>query len=257
MHLLCHSEKGLRDEQQDCAFALTRHVRGIPLHVAGVADGVGSAKRGDIASRIVCQLLAFYLGALKPDANANTFERAFRRALAKTSEVLADSAPESSTTATAAFITPCKILVASVGDSPCLYHHVGKTCVVTREHTTAQDLYAQGEIEQDAINHHPFRSMLTSYVSREHHHANRVHTREIPLHDTDRVLLCTDGLINILTPAELNDALQEPCIADTLHALAAYAAERADDNASFVLAGTDSRRAVQAPTIHDFQTAKG
>ncbi|KAA0211142.1 hypothetical protein EDM80_11825 [bacterium] len=61
VNLICRTELGHRDAQQDSVLAHTRHVQGVPIHVVGVADGVGGLARGEEASRLVCEALAAHL----------------------------------------------------------------------------------------------------------------------------------------------------------------------------------------------------
>lgn len=256
MNLICHTELGQRDTQQDCVLAMSRHVQGIPVHVTGVADGVGGLARGEEASRLVCEALAAPLGVLTPEATLDDFTRAFRKALNETSKTLEALQSPASTTATAAFILPRAAFVASSGDSPCIYynHKLKRCALATKEHSTAQDLYTRGEIEASEIATHPFRGMLTSYVSKNPVHASRIHTCEVPLDAGDRMLVCSDGLLNILTPHEVNRALAIPSLSDAALLLKVLAAERADDNASFVLAGNDHAMPV---CLDPFACAKG
>ncbi|MCQ3948900.1 MAG: hypothetical protein DPW14_03640 [Planctomycetes bacterium] len=220
---------------------MSRHVQGIPVHVVGVADGVGSLARGEEASRLVCEALATHLNVLTLEATLGDFTRAFRNALNETSQALDALQSPASTTATAALILPHAAFVASSGDSPCVYYSRKlKRCgLATKEHSTAQDLYARGEIEASDIATHPFRGMLTSYVSKNPVHATRVDTCEVPLDSGDRLLVCSDGLLNILTAREVSRTLALPNLSDAALLLEVLAAERADDNASFVLAGND------------------
>lgn len=230
---------GNRASQQDSCFVTQGYLHGEQFIVAGVADGVGGNAGGAEAARAVILALAAHLtGAFN---NIDDLHTAFRAALTEASRKIRNANSKGASTAVATIILPNKALVLNVGDSPAVLfsRKHGLIGCATREFSKAADLYRKGAIEKTELENHPFRSMLSSYVSADANTSKRAHAREVPLDADDRLLLCTDGLTNAIPPDELRNILAGPYTELCSRILEIELFCRADDNASFVLIGND------------------
>lgn len=230
---------GTCDTQQDSCFATKGFLHGEPFIAAGVADGVGGNKGGAEAARAVILSLAAHLTGAFTELNG--LNNAFRAALYEASRKIQESCTGGASTATAAIVLPHKAHVFNVGDSPAVLYSNNHRLIgcATREFSKAADLYRDGTIEKSDLEKHPFRSMLSSYVSGNPNTSRRTHGREVPLDQEDRLLLCTDGLTNVISPHELRSILAGPDAEICSRILEIELFCRAEDNASFVLIGND------------------
>jgi protein phosphatase len=88
-------------------------------------------------------------------------------------------------------------IVAHVGDSRAYLWHEGKFSPITHDHTVVAEYLAVGRINEDEVAHHPHRNMLTRVLGLSAE--IEVDVSELRLEPDDRVLLCSDGLSNMIT----------------------------------------------------------
>jgi protein phosphatase len=215
-------------------------------YVFVVADGMGGAACGDIASRVALQA-GFEWGTRSAqwlmkmnDAQAESlparaqawahFIQGALRKRAKESPALAGMG----TTLTAAYVMGQRAIVAHIGDSRCYVIRGGSLHRLTRDHTVAQELldagYPPGMIGG-------FRHLLTNCLGTDDKDA-RLELHEIELQDGDGLLLCTDGLNDALSDAQIEAILKEHAVAQVAcqSLLAAALETPAKDNVTAVLA---------------------
>lgn len=108
-----------------------------------VADGIGGHKAGDIASKLVCNLLVTYFKNLYDNNPAKWF----RQSLKKVNKIVYEEAQSSTnlkgmgTTIVAAIITDKDVWILNVGDSRAYYLSPANVLVrITEDHSLAQDL---------------------------------------------------------------------------------------------------------------------
>lgn len=169
-----------------------------------VADGMGGHEGGEVASRRVLQ----HLAAAMMDrvfkrivltgrgGNEAWMERALGESIqAANAELLALQQANHSdmgTTLTAALLIDGRAVVANVGDSRTYRWRSGALEQVTRDHSLVASLVAAGHLEPDAVYTHEQKSMI--YRSVGETADLRVDTFSVELWPDDRLLLCSDGL---------------------------------------------------------------
>jgi len=172
-----------------------------------VADGMGGQVAGKEASEtavdMVKNLFADTSKAEQPIEDIREFITAsFRKANQAVFERGKAKAVEMGTTLTAAFIDGQKVYLGSVGDSRAYHLRAREIRQVTEDHTLAEDMIKQGKATPEEMRNSPMRSMLTRSIG----------TREevaidppigIELQEGDVLLLCTDGLTNLVTEQEM------------------------------------------------------
>jgi protein phosphatase len=173
-----------------------------------VADGVATASHGAMAAQLVTDLLPTYLsrnlsgvGLGGPDTAA-----LLGNAIAQLSDDLharseTDPRFEPQTTVVAAVVTASRASIAHLGDSRaylCRDHQVHR---LTRDHSLTQALIDAGEITPAEAADHKMRAMVTRHVGMTSPASPDV--RVVDLQAGDRVLLCTDGLHDVVEDASL------------------------------------------------------
>ncbi|MBA2463545.1 MAG: serine/threonine-protein phosphatase [Nocardioidaceae bacterium] len=188
----------VRKDNQDSGFASE--------NLLVIADGVGGAARGDIASSTAVQILR-RLDAPAPD----DMQEALAGAIHRTHDRLAELVEEdqeldgTSTTVTAALFDGTKVTIGHVGDSRGYLLREGTLSQLTKDHTFVQGLVDEGRITEEESRTHPHRNLILRAV-------DGVHETEPDLFDValapgDRLLLCSDGCSGALDPPRLADIL--------------------------------------------------
>lgn len=184
-----------------------------------VADGVGGAPAGERASQLATEEILRHLKANMPwflrlhheheDELISALKDAVRRCeLAVEYEAeLIPAERGMGTTLTMAYILWPRLNVVHVGDSRCYICRNSKMLQVTRDHTFAQALVEAGQLEQHQAKTSGFSHVLVNSIGRgtSELHAE-VYTSD--LMEGDQILLCTDGLTDMLEDDEISTILQ-------------------------------------------------
>jgi PPM family protein phosphatase len=191
-----------------------------------VADGMGGMAAGEIASRMAIRRL-FQLVVETPDWVLGHEEEDVSEVIARTAqrfEVVNEAVLESAesrsdlkgmgTTLTLAFNLGRDLVIAHVGDSPIYLYRRGHLNKLTREHTVAAKML-QGSDGPDARFLSRFRHILTQAIGIETSRANP-DLDHLHLEDGDRLLLCTDGLTDMVAEAAMADELSKDLPAENV-----------------------------------------
>ena len=175
-----------------------------PLFV--VADGMGGASAGEIASRTAVE--EFAAGIPSGDNPEAQLAQVVAAANAK---INADAAANESrrgmgTTITAALVGDGTVAVAHVGDSRAYLIRGGAIAQLTRDHTLVDELVRQGQLTEQEAAEHPQRSIITRALGPEP--SVEIDTFSQPLEDGDILLLCSDGLTGMVGDRDLLDTVQ-------------------------------------------------
>jgi protein phosphatase len=176
-----------------------------------VADGMGGEAGGEVASGLALSTLV-KLVLETPDwimirdvSQMDEVERRMAQRLEQTSEALeAESSrnPElhgMGTTMTLAMSLGENLLIGHVGDSRAYLYRQGRLLRLTRDHTFAQALADSGIIPLAEVEHHKMRNMLTRCLGCAE--GAEAEFRRVTLQDGDRLLLCSDGLTELVDDA--------------------------------------------------------
>jgi serine/threonine protein phosphatase PrpC len=235
------SDVGLvRGHNEDAVFASRRMV--------AVADGVGGRAAGEVASRTVIGALA----QMEKSRLSGPLEAALRTAVTAGNETIAfiaDCRPRTagmSTTLTAVALDE-GYAIANIGDSRTYLCRDGVLTQLTRDDSFIQMLIDSGAVDVEGARAHPQRSLVMEVLDGDPRRSATVALH--PARAGDRLLLCSDGLSDLVDDHALRDALAIPSrerCADALLALALGAGGR--DNVSVIVADVV---AVDAPTGWD------
>jgi PPM family protein phosphatase len=175
-------------------------------HLIVVADGMGGAAAGDLASAVAVQTLQ-RLDVPPSDDLLEALAGTLHRANDRLAE-LVDEDPAVAgmgTTVTAALFDGERIGVAHLGDSRGYLWRDGELQRLTADHTWVQSLIDEGRISEDEAKVHSHRSLLLKVLDGQHDHDPDLTLYDV--RDGDRVLLCSDGLSGFVGADRIEHAL--------------------------------------------------
>ena len=197
----------VREMNQDYYFSSDTAVGNLP-NLFIVADGMGGHKAGDYASRYTIERVV-------ASVSRNTGEEPIaimKEAINKANELLvAESREDESksgmgTTLVIGTIIGNKLFVANIGDSR-LYVVGQNMSQITRDHSLVDEMVRLGEINADEARVHPDKNIITRAVGTSDHVEADFFEVEITADDT--ILLCTDGLTNMVRDDEILDIIKK------------------------------------------------
>jgi PPM family protein phosphatase len=180
-----------------------------------VADGMGGAKAGEVASAMATEVFEGESDSGEP-AEAQ-LARILREANRRIYDLaVADESHRGmGTTLTAAKVTGDEISLAHVGDSRAYRMRDGELEQLTKDHSLVAELERSGQITAEAAEHHPQRSIITRALGPEPE--VEVDTYTVTGREGDLFLLCSDGLTSMISDEEIGSILRS---ADSLDAAA-------------------------------------
>jgi protein phosphatase len=186
-------------------------------HLFLVADGMGGHRAGEHASALAVETIeAFALNHLKwffhlqaeESELVAEFQDALRQADARIIEE-ASRHPElqgMGTTVTMAYILDRELFVVHVGDSRCYLFRQGILHQITHDHTILDQLLTKGIITAEQAPRHFLRHVITNVVGGEKPGLD-VEVHKLELEPDNVVLLCSDGLTEMLSSQQIADIL--------------------------------------------------
>jgi PPM family protein phosphatase len=209
------------------------HLARSPLFV--VADGMGGAQAGEVASRLAIE--SFQAGlrdAASPEAALASLAEEANARIHELSHSHAEQAGMG-TTLTAVYVGEREVSIAHVGDSRAYRLREGRLERLTDDHSLVDELMRQGRLTPEEALEHPQRSVITRALGPEG--SVEVDTRSYPARDGDVYLLCSDGLTTMVPEEGLAEILlARPSLRDAGEALIAAANDAGGrDNITVVL----------------------
>lgn len=177
--------------------------------VFAIADGVGGYEGGEIASAQAIEVtLRAFCESPAGWGPAKRLHRAVQQANIEIHN-RALTVPElrrMATTLTAGAVSDGVLYAAHVGD--CRIYHIrrGKVRQITKDHTVVQERVRMGLMSPTRARHHPERSALSRCLG--HELIVAVDRITLPLEQNDRLLVCTDGLYNVIDDDELGPIIR-------------------------------------------------
>lgn len=204
----------------------------------GVADGMGGARAGEVASRIAVETLA---DGGRPEGGrsgaeallADTARDANRRIYELAQED--DSRAGMGTTFTAVLVQDGDVVAGHVGDSRLYRYRDHELERLTRDHSLVEELVRRGELDPEEAETHPQRSIITRALGPEPE--VDVETFTCPGRAGDVYLVCSDGLTSMVSESEVASILEKDGSLDDAARLLVEAANGAGgkDNITVVL----------------------
>lgn len=200
----------IRDNNQDAYYVPSKEDK--PLYI--IADGMGGHKAGEIASRMAIKIISDYFNSLSnqlqtdkkiKDLIENSIDEANKEIYKKSIED--EKFSGMGTTVTLAYIINEKIFIGHVGDSRAYLLREETLSQITEDHSLVEELIRNGSISKEEARHHPQRNIITRAVG-----TSKVIKTDIIVESKckdDILLLCTDGLTNMLEDEKIKDSFLE------------------------------------------------
>jgi PPM family protein phosphatase len=173
-----------------------------------VADGMGGAQAGEVASHLAVEVLEQGL----PDGGGSVEERLRARVREANARIMASAQADDAragmgTTLTVAYVGEDDLTVAHVGDSRLYRLRDGAFERLTDDHSLVEELVRQGKLTPEEADEHPQRSIITRALGAEEGVEADSHTWAG--RDGDVYLICSDGLTSMIPEAHVAQVLAE------------------------------------------------
>jgi serine/threonine protein phosphatase PrpC len=232
-------------------------IRSSPIYA--VADGMGGARAGEVASRIAVEAFEDERDPeASPEAQLADIVRTANRRIYELAQQ-DESRRGMGTTLTAAMVTGHEVSIGHVGDSRAYRLRGDRLEQLTRDHSLVGELERRGELTPEEAEQHPQKSIITRALGPEPD--VDVDTYTDTGRDGDVYLLCSDGLTGMVAEGELADIIrQAPSLkqaADQLVRTANQSGGR--DNITVVLfrLGADAAEGADEDTLSGRETVAG
>ena len=255
LRYVAHSEIGLiRKNNQDSGYASP--------HLLAVADGMGGAAAGDLASAVAIDSMRKIEGPSKGEQMLEVLAGAIHEANDKIAELVESdlSLDGMGTTVTGAMFDGVELGLAHIGDSRAYLYRDGHLERLTHDDTWVQSLVDEGKISESEAAMHPHRSLLLKVLNGQP--TNDPDLTMVPVKLGDRLMFCSDGVSGLIDDdmievglqlSDINDALQR-LVVESLHeggidnitVIVAYVVESGGNDDLLVL-GAASEQAIRAP----------
>jgi PPM family protein phosphatase len=181
--------------------------------VFAVADGMGGAQAGEVASRIAAD--AFGSVDDRDEAPERRLTRVVHSANERIHELAEKDASRSGmgTTLTAALIGDDEVSLAHVGDSRAYVFRDGELKRLTSDHSLVEELRRQGRLTDAQAEEHPQRSIITRALGPEPE--VEVDTMTFAARPGDVFLLCSDGLTTMVPESRIARVLERSASLDS------------------------------------------
>lgn len=191
----------IREVNQDWVFVSDTPIGKLP-NLLVVADGMGGHKAGEFASRFAVEVLREEL-AKSTDENPEVM---MKKAITTANQKLLETAREDErfngmgTTLVVATVIERTLYFANIGDSR-LYLLNEEIKQLSKDHSLVQEMVRLGGINQEDAKHHPDKNIITRAVGVKE--KIEIDFFEYRLKKGDVILMCTDGLNNMVEDEEI------------------------------------------------------
>ncbi len=236
------SDRGLRrDHNEDCWAPPPPDLSAEQIKAKGrlyvVADGVGGHLAGDVASAMAVEIIEQHYY----DDPSTDIIASLKAAIEAANEAIYQNANDDparrgmGTTLTAATLQDQTLTVANVGDSRTYLIREGQTRQLTTDHTWVEEQVQVGLITREEAAHHPQRNIITRSLGNEAQLSIDIFEEQVEMGDS--VLLCSDGLSNMVSETEISEIVnQGPNAQASVQKLVELTKQRgAPDNVTAVL----------------------
>ncbi|WP_412988145.1 Stp1/IreP family PP2C-type Ser/Thr phosphatase [Pediococcus siamensis] len=196
-----------RDENQDYV-GVFKNKKNVLFSI--VADGIGGRQGGDVASEMAVSHLGYLFQNTEFTDVANAIKWLQAEVTQENNEILETSQKYSDlngmgTTIVVAIILENQFIVAHLGDSRCYLFKINELKQLTSDHSLVNELIKQGQLSPEEARNHPQKNIITKTLGISTNSDLDVHTYVWKKHDL--LLLCTDGLTNMVTDQTIAEVL--------------------------------------------------
>jgi len=228
VHAITH--EGMSGKNNEDRYGVSAHIvsekNSTDSVFAIVADGIGGHQAGEIAAEMVVESISQAVANSDASDPLATMEEAIVQAGQEVNEQATENAAQKGmgSTCVCAWVLGDQLYIASVGDSRIYLLRDNQIHQLTTDHTWAQEAVEHGILNQDQVRGHPqshiIRRYLGSKTAVEVDFRLRLHPDEsdeqalanqgMRLQPGDKLLLCSDGLTDLVEDEEIREKLQWP-----------------------------------------------
>ncbi len=221
------SDVGRRKKNNEDSYVIVREgAKNLNLFKEGalvcVADGLGGHTGGEIASKLAVKIVGELIKEKPPRASQNgddgneqnegplpkvrsAIEKA-NESIFQTNKDLVRTRRPMGTTLLTAIITPKKIYIGNVGDSRCYHIRDGEILAQTEDHSWVDEQVKMGLMSKSEAETDRRKNIVTRCVGT--HEEVTVDTYRWHIVPGDMLLMCTDGLVNMVKDDEIKREFQ-------------------------------------------------
>ena len=220
MEIGVKTSKGkIRETNQDSYYI--SNDENCPLFI--IADGMGGHKAGEVASKLAVEIISssFENQIKNIEMDDNSIINAIKNSIWRANDEIYRKSIENEeysgmgTTVTMAYETNGNIFIGHVGDSRAYLLRDNTLYQITKDHSLVEELVKNGTITREEARFHPQKNIITRAVGTNKEVEIDLIVKERTKGDI--LLLCTDGLTNMLNDEEIkelliiNDDMQKAC----------------------------------------------
>jgi serine/threonine protein phosphatase PrpC len=184
-----------------------------------IADGMGGHNAGEIASKLAVENTISYINSL---SQLDDLEDSIKKAVGDSNNKIYELSKSKAdlngmgTTLTACLIKGNDMVIAHVGDSRCYIIKDKAISQVTKDHSLVQQLLDEGSITESEADNHPNRNIITRALGTNS--TVDVDVIKMDIKGIEKIILCTDGLSNLINEQELYDLVMnnDDCCAELI-----------------------------------------
>ncbi len=184
-----------------------------------IADGMGGHNAGEIASKLAVENTISYINSL---SQLDDLEDSIKKAVGDSNNKIYELSKSKAdlngmgTTLTACLIKGSDMVIANVGDSRCYIIKDKAISLVTKDHSLVQQLLDEGSITESEADNHPNRNIITRALGTNS--TVDVDVIKMDIKGIEKIILCTDGLSNLVNEQELYDFVmnKDDCCAELI-----------------------------------------
>ena len=224
-----------RQVNQDFIFTSEGAVGNLP-NLLVVADGMGGHNAGDFASRYGVSVL---VESVRKDRNFNPVQILRNAIEAANREILTQARLDPGMAGMGTTMVACTVVggyayVANVGDSR-LYVSASELSQITQDHSLIAEMVRLGELTPEQGRNHPDKNIITRAVGTAEE--VRIDFFDIKLEAGNRILMCSDGLTNMVPDDRIFEIITEKKAEETVQGLIDEAnANGGKDNIAVIVA---------------------
>lgn len=195
-----------RSSNQDYVFSSEQPVGNLP-NLFIVADGMGGHNAGDYASRYTVETIEELIRSSQLSEPAAIMEAAIQQANRQLMEQAREDEARKGmgTTVVLCSIIDGMLLAANVGDSR-LYVVNQEITQITKDHSLVEEMVRMGEMDEETAKAHPDKHIITRAIGATQELV--VDFFEVKLEEEDEILMCTDGLTNMVEDMDIRSIMR-------------------------------------------------
>jgi serine/threonine protein phosphatase PrpC len=228
LNIVSATHPGMRGKSNEDRFSITAYRSNTDDHTPSVlallADGIGGHRAGEVAAQLAVENINKYIA----NSPINQPVQVLKQAFTHTNQLILNyskgdqSLMGMGTTCVCAWVIGDQLYAASLGDSRLYLQRDAKLVCLTTDHTWVQEAIAKGSLSPGQVKGHPNAHIIRRFLGSKNMTEPDVRLR-LEVHESDiqaeanqglqllpgdRLLLCSDGLTDLVMDEEILEVLR-------------------------------------------------